>query len=210
MNAIRLASKISAQHVPNLHRFLDQLDLRSVYARLMFGRLIEKALMLTPADRARYDALMLAFPRTAKGRSKPRHFAALISEQEMPHVYALLRAAGYEAGLNPNLLSELEIAAGLLVLDAKLIEASARTVGGDPAASVSVARQVPEAPPPHDNFPAPTMPPAEKNPSPEPVAVKPIAPEVFPHHDIVSSSMTVPEESPFSDEDINELFGTMS
>lgn len=116
-----IAGIVSEKHTPSLHHILESLNLRSIHGRSVFCRLIDRALALTEEDKRKYDAASISVLRRPLKGAKPRRFLVEVVSTEQPVTYEALTRSGFQSKSNAALIGLMDVAAGLLMLDAAIM-----------------------------------------------------------------------------------------
>jgi hypothetical protein len=185
----RITAKVSASEMPALYRYLENLNLRTIHGRAMLCIIIDRAVALTPTDKARYGSALFGALRSSEPGTGRRRLALSITRDEHPSTMDNLEQLRVDPGKHSGFLHLMEVAAGLLYLD---------SLGMPVAAPLS-------APP---TIPAPSMAvPVAADPSKAPPAAAPERPEIHDAHDIISSSDRGGGNQPLQTADVAELMG---
>jgi hypothetical protein len=185
----RITAKVSASEMPALYRYLENLNLRTIHGRAMLCIIIDRAVALTPTDKARYGSALFGALRSSEPGTGRRRLALSITRDEHPSTMDNLEQLRVDPVKNSGFLHLMEVAAGLLYLD---------SLGMPAAAPLS-------APP---TIPAPSMAvPVAADPSKAPPAAAPERPEIHDAHDIISSSDRGGGNQPLQTADVAELMG---
>jgi hypothetical protein len=185
----RIIAKVSASEMPALYRYLENLNLRTIHGRAMLCIIIDRAVALTPTDKARYGSALFGALRSSEPGTGRRRLALSITRDEHPSTMDSLERLRVDPGKHSGFLHLMEVAAGLLYLD---------SLGMPVAAPLS-------APP---TIPAPSMAvPVAADPSKAPPAAAPERPEIHDAHDIISSSDRGGGNQPLQTADVAELMG---
>lgn len=113
----RIAGRISATEMPSLYRYLENLNMRTSHGRAMLCIVIDRAVALTPADKARYGAAVFGALRSIASDTKPRRLSISITRAEHPTTIDGLESRLFDPGNHSGFLHLMEVAAGLLHLD---------------------------------------------------------------------------------------------
>jgi hypothetical protein len=185
----RITAKVSASEMPALYRYLENLNLRTIHGRAMLCIVIDRAVSLTPADKARYGSALFGALRSSEPGTGRRRLALSITRDEHPGTMDNLEQLRVDPGKHSGFLHLLEVAAGLLYLD---------SLGMPAAAPLSAP---PAAPVPPVAAPAVAVPPKTAP------AIPPERPEIHDAHDIISSSDRGGGNQPLQTADVAELMG---
>jgi len=185
----RITAKVSASEMPALYRYLENLNLRTIHGRAMLCIVIDRAVSLTPADKARYGSALFGALRSSEPGTGRRRLALSITRDEHPGTMDSLERLRVDPGKNSGFLHLMEVAAGLLYLD---------SLGMPVAAPLS-------APP---TIPAPSMAvPVTADTPKAPPAAAPERTEIHDAHNIISSSDRGGGNEPLQAADVAELMG---
>jgi hypothetical protein len=185
----RITAKVSASEMPALYRYLENLNLRTIHGRAMLCIVIDRAVSLTPADKARYGSALFGALRSSEPGTGRRRLALSITRDEHPGTMDNLEQLRVDPGKHSGFLHLLEVAAGLLYLD---------SLGMPAAAPLSAP---PAAPVPPVAAPAVAVPPKTAP------AIPPERPEIHDAHNIISSSDRGGGNQPLQTADVAELMG---
>jgi hypothetical protein len=185
----RITAKVSASEMPALYRYLENLNLRTIHGRAMLCIVIDRAVSLTPADKARYGSALFGALRSSEPGTGRRRLALSITRDEHPSTMDNLEQLRVDPVKNSGFLHLMEVAAGLLYLD---------SLGMPAAAPLSAP---PAAPVPPVAAPAVAVPPKTAP------AIPPERPEIHDAHNIISSSDRGGGNQPLQTADVAELMG---
>ncbi|MDA8257725.1 MAG: hypothetical protein M0Z99_19200 [Betaproteobacteria bacterium] len=185
----RITAKVSASEMPALYRYLENLNLRTIHGRAMLCIIIDRAVALTPTDKARYGSALFGALRSSEPGTGRRRLALSITRDEHPSTMDNLEQLRVDPVKNSGFLHLMEVAAGLLYLD---------SLGMPAAAPLSAP---PAAPVPPVAAPAVAVPPKTAP------AIPPERPEIHDAHDIISSSDRGGGNQPLQTADVAELMG---
>jgi len=187
----RITAKVSASEMPALYRYLENLNLRTIHGRAMLCIVIDRAVSLTPADKARYGSALFGALRSSEPGTGRRRLALSITRDEHPGTMDNLEQLRVDPGKHSGFLHLLEVAAGLLYLDslgmpaAAPLSAPTTTTTAPPVAALAVT-DIPKAPP----------------------ASAIARPEIHDAHNIISSSDRGGGNEPLQASDVAELMDT--
>lgn len=176
--------------MPALYRYLENLNLRTIHGRAMLCIIIDRAVALTPTDKARYGSALFGALRSSEPGTGRRRLALSITRDEHPSTMDNLERLRVDPGKNSGFLHLMEIASGLLYLD---------SLGMPVAAPLSAP---PAAPAP------PVAAPAVADIPKELPASATARPEIHDAHNIISSSDRGGGNEPLQAADVAELMGT--
>lgn len=186
----RITAKVSASEMPALYRYLENINLRTIHGRAMLCIIIDRAVSLTPTDKARYGSALFGALRSSQPGAERRRLALSITRAEHPSTMDSLEQLRVDPGRNSGFLHLMEVAAGLLYLDSL----------GMPVATPLSA--TPTAPAPSVAAVAVAVPPKA------PPAAAPERPDIHDAHNIISSSDRGGSNEPLQAADVAELMGT--
>ncbi|MDP1613777.1 MAG: hypothetical protein Q8M11_22170 [Sulfuritalea sp.] len=200
MDIFIIRGRLSERQTPSLFHFLEPLDLRSLYSRAVFCRLVDRAVALTAEDKLRYDAASLGILRRPATNAKPRRFKVVIARDEQPETFSNLHQINYSVENHSGLLHLLEVAAGLLILESMRIAIHLNGHGSKPDAGLppSAYQAVPWPPSAVGAITASVPVALTMKTSPLPVPDQ---------HGIISSSADYGEMSDVPADDLRELMG---
>lgn len=185
----RITAKVSASEMPALYRYLENLNLRTIHGRAMLCIIIDRAVALTPTDKARYGSALFGALRSSEPGTGRRRLALSITRDEHPGTMDSLERLRVDPGKHSGFLHLMEVAAGLLYLD---------SLGMPVAASLPAP---PAAPVPPIAAPAVAVLPKIAP------AISPERPEIRDAHNIISSSDRGGGNEPLQAADVAELMG---